>query len=135
MKKTVLYSLLFPFTILASCGMNGTNEKTDQETPVVRNIDEAEALPMVNDSAVITIDVRTRAEVQEGYIDGADLFIDYNGDFQMEIAKLDKTKTYLLYCRSGSRSTKAAEMMEAEGFKTIYLLRGGFSGWNGPVDF
>jgi rhodanese-related sulfurtransferase len=39
----------------------------------------------------------------------------------------NRDKTLLLYCRSGSRSGKAAEILAKEGFKTANV--GGFSGW------
>ncbi len=130
--------MIIPIALLASCDANkGTQneggEGTEQKAPVIQNIGQAEALPMLNDTNVITIDVRTPGEVLEGYIDGADLFIDVNGDFKSQIATLDKSKTYLVYCRSGGRSTTAAKMMEAEGFNSIYNLSGGISSWSGPV--
>jgi rhodanese-related sulfurtransferase len=82
----------------------------------------------------IVLDVRTPGEIDEGYIDGADLFIDYNGCcFNEEIAKLDKNKTYLVYCRSGGRSCSAADLMVKNGFKEVYNLKGGIKNWNGNV--
>lgn len=127
--------MIIPLALLASCDSNKGAQQTgsEQQAPAIQNIGETEALPMVNDTNVITIDVRTPGEVAEGYIDGADLFIDVNGDFNTEIAKLDKSKTYLVYCRSGARSSAAAKMMEAKGFNSIYNLSGGISSWNGPV--
>ncbi|MHB1278227.1 MAG: rhodanese-like domain-containing protein [Bacteroidia bacterium] len=138
MRKLFLFTMVIPAALLASCDANkGTqkegNEGTEQQAPVIQNIGQSEALPMLNDTNVVTIDVRTPGEVLERYIDGADLFIDVNGDFKSEIAKLDKSKTYLVYCQAGGRSSTAAKMMEAEGFTSIYNLSGGISSWSGPV--
>lgn len=138
MRKLFLFSMIIPAALLASCDANKVNQQTgsdgtEQQAPAIQNIGQTEALPMLNDTNVITIDVRTPGEVLEGYIDGADLFIDVNGDFKSQIATLDKSKTYLVYCRSGGRSTTAAKMMEAEGFNSIYNLDGGISSWSGPV--
>ncbi|HCS21853.1 MAG TPA: rhodanese-like domain-containing protein [Bacteroidetes bacterium] len=138
MRKLFLITMIIPVALLASCDANkGTQKKggdgTEQQAPAIQNIGQTEALPMLNDTNVVTIDVRTSGEVLEGYIDGADLFIDVNGDFKSQIATLDKSKTYLVYCRSGGRSSTAAKMMEAEGFNSIYNLSGGISSWSGPV--
>ena len=44
-------------------------------------------------------------------------------------AKLDKSKIYLIYCRSGNRSSKAATIMDSLGFKKTIDLEGGFLKW------
>ena len=74
-------------------------------------------------------DVRTPAEFWEGHIDNA-INIDFNSNsFINEISKLDKSKTYLIYCRSGNRSSKAATIMDSLGFKKTIDLEGGFLRW------
>ena len=137
MKKSFVFALLIPATILVSCGNavnhNHSAEGTTQEAPVIQHIKQEVALPMLKDENVITIDVRTQPEISRGYIDGADLFIDVNGNFAAEIAKLDKTKTYLVYCHSGARSNNAVNQMKAAGFTSLYNLVGGISSWSGPV--
>jgi len=119
--------------LVSACGANTANDGTEQSAPTIQNINQTEALPMMQDSNVVVIDVRTPGEIQAGYIAGADLFIDYNGDFKGGIENLDKSKTYLVYCKSGGRSSGAAKAMEAAGFTTIYNLNGGISSWSGPV--
>jgi rhodanese-related sulfurtransferase len=80
------------------------------------------------------VDVRTEGEVASGYIKGTTVFADVNsGDFSTKISKLDKSKTYIIYCRSGARSNKAANMMVQNGFKNVYNLNGGIMGWGGEV--
>lgn len=75
------------------------------------------------------IDVRTPAEFWEGHIDNA-INIDFKSNsFINEISKLDKSKTYLIYCRSGNRSSKAATIMDSLGFKKTIDLEGGFLRW------
>lgn len=138
MKKGLLFSALLASGILLACGNAGnkgtaTTAGTDQNKPVVEHINQETAMPMLNDSSIVMIDVRTPGEVQAGYIDGADMFIDFNGDFQGGIANLDKNKTYLVYCQSGGRSSRAAKVMEAAGFAHVYNLQGGIGAWSGPV--
>lgn len=77
-----------------------------------------------NPSAVM-LDVRTPGEFSAGHIDKA-LLIDFeNQSFLSEIKKLDPTKTYFVYCRSGNRSGQAILQMKANGIKNIHELKGG----------
>lgn len=45
------------------------------------------------------------------------------------MAKLDKSKTYYIYCQSGGRSSDAADYMEKQGFKKVVTLEKGFLDW------
>lgn len=86
------------------------------------------------DSNTVVIDVRSPEEIASGFIPGTDLFINFfDENFQNELQKLDKTKTYIVYCHSGNRSGKAASIMEQLGFTSIYNLQGGISSWTGPL--
>ena len=83
----------------------------------------------VTEAGVITLDVRTPGEFNEGHIEGA-LLVDFeSGNFENEIAALDKTKTYAVYCRSGSRSGQAVKVMSDAGFTSVYNLNGGVIDW------
>jgi len=53
--------------------------------------------------------------------------------FLDEIEKLDKSKNYYVYCRSGARSAQACNLMEQIGFDTTYNLLGGFMEWDGET--
>jgi len=58
------------------------------------------------------------------------LNIDYYApDFQSRISSLDRTKTFLIYCRSGHRTSKTARLMQKLGFKTVLALAGGILDW------
>lgn len=73
----------------------------------------------------VLLDVRTPQEFTSGHLMNA-INIDYeNIAFESEIKKLDNTKTYFVYCRSGNRSGKAISVMKNNGFKNIYELEGG----------
>ena len=52
-------------------------------------------------------------------------------DFKADVNKLDSTKSYLFVCRSGGRSTKAAQMAINHGVTKVYNLDGGMLAWNG----
>lgn len=107
-----------------------------QQGPVasVQQITAADFDKVKAEKNAIVIDVRTPGEVAEGYIDGAAKFIDVNGaNFESEMAKLDKSAEYIIYCRSGGRSMNAANYMVQNGFKNVHNLQGGILGWNGKI--
>ena len=99
-----------------------------------KNAPIAELSKMKAEKKAIVIDVRTPAEWQQGVIAGADLFIDYNSaSFKQELAKLDKSKTYIVYCPSGARSAGASQVMVDSGFKNVINMQGGISSWGGKI--
>lgn len=87
---------------------------------------------MEKEQAVL-LDVRTPEEVAAGVIAGTSLFADIKSpDFEQKIAALDKNKAYIVYCRSGARSSQAAQYMLSKGFTRIYNLEGGILNWPAP---
>jgi thioredoxin 1 len=83
----------------------------------------------IKSTNAILVDVRTPEEYKEGHLQNA-LNIDWLGDgFEQSAAKLDKTKPVYVYCRSGKRSSDAAEKMKELGFEKVYELDGGISAW------
>ena len=84
-----------------------------------------------DDNAVI-IDVRTTAEVNEGYIPNMKHLDIFNaGPFMEAAKKMDTSKSYYVYCRSGGRSAQACAILNSLGFKNAYNLIGGFMQWKG----
>ena len=87
-----------------------------------------------SDSNSIILDVRTDQEVEEGMIPEAiHLDIHQGQAFISELEKLDKTKSYFVYCRSGARSGQACSIMNKLGFKSAFNLLGGFNDWDGDT--
>jgi rhodanese-related sulfurtransferase len=77
----------------------------------------------------VVLDVRTVGEFETGRVPGA-TNIDYlSPDFADRVAKLDRAKTYLVYCAGGGRSAKACEKMEILRITNSYNLVGGFRAW------
>jgi rhodanese-related sulfurtransferase len=99
-----------------------------------KNAPISELSKMKEEKKAIVIDVRTPAEWQQGVISGADLFIDYNSPaFKQQLANLDKSKTYIVYCRSGGRSAGASQLMIDSGFKNVINMQGGITSWGGKI--
>lgn len=87
-----------------------------------------------DDDNAIILDVRTPEEFEDGYIPNSTNIDIYLGqEFIDEIEKLDKSKSYFVYCRSGNRSGQACAIMNSLGFDKAYNLEGGFIEWEGEV--
>lgn len=81
------------------------------------------------EAGVVLLDVRTAGEYAAGHIEGA-INIDVEGmTFEGEIADLDNTKTYAIYCQSGRRSRIAVETMTKAGFTKLFNLDQGIGSW------
>ncbi len=82
-----------------------------------------------DNQSFIIIDVRTPQEFANEYIENAVNIDYYSEEFQNELNKLDKKKTYLIYCRSGNRSEKALSIMKELAFREVYNMLGGIIQW------
>ncbi len=92
------------------------------------------ASQLENDDNAFVLDVRTPEEVEEGYIPGSTNIDIYLGqEFLNELEKLDKSKNYYVYCRSGNRSGQACAIMNSIGIENAYNLEGGFMNWEGEI--
>jgi rhodanese-related sulfurtransferase len=100
-----------------------------------RNIENSEFKELMKAPGTVVMDVRTPPEIQNGYISGASIFIDINNEpFESRIEQLDKSKNYLVYCRSGVRSARACQLMTQNGFTgSLYNLAHGIIGWDGEI--
>ena len=77
----------------------------------------------------IILDVRTPEEYSESHINNAEN-IDYKSStFIEELEKMDKNIKYLVYCRSGRRSSNAVRVMIKLGFTDLHNLSGGIGKW------
>ncbi len=95
-----------------------------------KDVDPAEAKKMIDKGQVVVIDVRTPGEWGAGHLKNAK-HIDINGStFDAQVDKLDKSKTYVVYCAVGGRSSRAATLMAEKGFKTVYNMVGGYNKWS-----
>ena len=93
------------------------------------------ASQLQNDTNSFVLDVRTEVEIEEGIIPNAKHIDIYLGqEFLDELEKLDKTKNYYIYCRSGGRSEQACNIMQSLGFENTYNLVGGFEHWEGEIN-
>lgn len=93
------------------------------------NLGTQEFQAKAKEAGVITLDVRTSGEFMSGHLENA-INIDVEAmNFDSEIAKLDKSATYAVYCRSGRRSQVAVDRMKDAGFTNLFNLNAGVEDW------
>ena len=110
---------------------DGVAEQVEEPKPKVRYIDVNFAKGLIRSNQELKlIDVRTPEEFEEGHIDGSVVFDVKADNFAERIDSLDKNETYLIYCRSGSRSQRAIDKMTELGFMDLYMLNGGYLDWS-----
>jgi thiamine biosynthesis protein ThiI len=77
-------------------------------------------------SEMLAIDCRDRKDFDAWHYPNA-LHFELT-ELQKNFKKLDKTKTYIVYCQYGIESTTIAELMQGEGYEA-YGLDGGVLGY------
>lgn len=118
MKKLIAVLITSVFALTA-CGATGA----------ITTMNVSDFAHKVSDKSVVLLDVRTPAEFASGHIAGATNIDFESGNFENDIASLDKSKSYAVYCRSGNRSGQATALMAKAGFKSIFNLDGGIINW------
>ncbi len=73
------------------------------------------------------VDVREPWEYNQGHVPGAVLMP--LGQLSSRMSELDPEHPVVVICASGSRSQSAAALLGQKGFKTVYNVVGGTSGW------
>ena len=110
--------------LLIACDGN-KNDKTKSS----KTVNTETFSKQTNESDVQIIDVRTPEEFAQGHIENAININIMDNNFETEISKLDKSKKTLVYCKSGGRSSEAAQKLSSMGFENISNLEGGLLAW------
>ncbi len=90
------------------------------------SISEAKSMIEFNPSLFI-LDVRNQSEYDEGHIRNAKLIPVY--ELSDRLDELDKNKHFLVYCRSGQRSSTASQVLAENDFLHIFNMLGGIIDW------
>ena len=128
MKKLIF--LFLAVMLLAACGQANEN---DQEAVYVNITAEEAKQIMDSEEGYIILDVRTREEYDQGHIPGAILIPNTEIEARAEEELPDKDQLILVYCRSGNRSKKAAEILVELGYTNIREF-GGIIDWSYEVE-
>jgi adenylyltransferase/sulfurtransferase len=116
----------------AFCGVPGHDRESDplgseweiEPSEVARRLRAGEHIRL--------IDVREPHELEISRLEGADLIP--LGSLAARLHELDSAEELVLFCKSGSRSARALELLAGAGFRRIKNLRGGINAWARQVD-
>jgi rhodanese-related sulfurtransferase len=112
---------VFVFTII--CGLSYAAEKVSYI-----DIPPAEAKALIEKSPdIIIIDVSPA--YAKGHLPKAVHYYIGDGSLDKAIPKLDKNKTYLVYCHVDRVSIQGAQKLIDAGFKKVYRLKGNYKAW------
>jgi rhodanese-related sulfurtransferase len=133
MKKS---ALVFVAALILSVFISARTDNVEVlagKKPVLESIGIDEAVEFIeknkDNGDFIILDIRTPEEYEYGHLENAINIDFYSDSFQHELARLDKKKTYLEYCRSGGRSARALDLMKDLGFTEVYNMKGGITSW------
>lgn len=140
-KKTLpVRAALLSCIVSSIIGLSGASAQPNEPTDPasigtlrpngIRHVNVSQSHDLISaDPSIIIVDVRSGMEFQRGHIDGA-ININYLlPRFRNHLSGLDPDKTYLVHCKSGHRSGRAAPIMKAEGFSNVIHMDGGFDAW------
>lgn len=113
----------------AFCGSPDNYEK-DDSTWNIEPRDLAERIK--NGEKVHLIDVRDPVELQVSCLPGAEV-VSFWG-LQTWMTGQDPSEKYVVFCRTGRRSQRAAAILQKAGFTRVWSLRGGINAWAQEVD-
>jgi sulfur-carrier protein adenylyltransferase/sulfurtransferase len=103
-----------------------TEAQTKQQ---VEEIEPFEAAREIEGGDVVLIDTREPHEYQESRLEGGRLVPPGLLGDEIAAAAPDKSARTILYCRSGNRSYKAVEQMQALGYEDVASMTGGILAW------
>lgn len=129
------YLLFFVTFVLLATSCKQKQEVGDVNR--VQLVSPQEMKQFIDMNQVQLIDVRTPEEYEAGHLINSENLNFFDETFEAELDKLDKNAPVCVYCKSGGRSAKAAEILKKKGFKAIYNLDGGIMGWEKeglPID-
>lgn len=120
-----LSGLFLVLAVLVTACSSGT------DTASIELVSPEQAAEVIEDApdGLVVLDIRTPEEYNEVRLDGA-INVDYYAtDFADQLDTLDKNNPYVMYCRSGNRSSDAVETMKDLGFTEVYEIDGGIVNW------
>ena len=128
-----LTGAMIVLAVFAGCQAAGTDAaggSKDLQTNIFQNVSTSTARSLITDTTgLVVLDVRTPEEYAGGHLENA-INIDYKADsFRDRLGTLDKNKPYLVYCRTGKRSSESVKIMHDLGFTNVINLTGGITQW------
>ena len=117
--------LLLALSMLAAACSSGS----DTATIELVSPEQAADVMGQDPAGLVVLDIRTPEEFAEVRIPDAINVDFYAPDFAGQLDVLDKSNPYVMYCRTGNRSSEAVETMKELGFEEVYEIDGGIVNW------
>jgi len=113
------------------CGVPGHDHDTGSAGAGL-DITAGELAGRLSGNGLVLLDVREPHELEISRIPNA-INIPL-GSLAARLAELDSARDIVVFCKSGTRSTRALELLAGAGFKKVKNLRGGINAWARAVD-
>lgn len=128
MKPAMIRSLLALILVLS---VLVTACSSDTRTQSIELVSPADAAQVIADDPadLVVLDIRTPEEFNEARLADAIMVDFYADDFADQLDTLDKDVPYVVYCRTGNRSSEAVKTMKDLGFVEVYEVDGGIVNW------
>lgn len=124
----VVTAVLAMATLVLAAAPPATRPST-QPARKFKDIDINQYQELMKQPNTVILDVRTPEEFAAGHLPGAVLINIRDPESAKKFAALDKTKTYLVHCRSGQRSVTACNALGDLGMPNLYNMLGGINAW------
>lgn len=98
----------------------------------VRDISRIEAIRLINKEYAVIVDLRNREDYRKGHIiNSLNLATADIKSGNLSELKKAKDNPVIVVCASGTISRDSAQHLIKIGFKRVYVLKEGISGWSG----
>lgn len=114
------------------CGVPG-HDHDEGSAGAGRDIEAKElAERLKNKEPLYLLDVREPHELEISHIEGAKLIP--LGQLASRLSELNSADEMVVFCKAGTRSTRALELLASAGFRKVKNLKGGINAWAREVD-
>jgi rhodanese-related sulfurtransferase len=128
-KKLSVFAIL---VVIICLGFVLTSQ-SDPDSKHITAISAKEAAELIDkhdeERGFVILDIRTPGEFKSGHLAESVLIDFYSQTFAENLSRLNKEKTYLIYCRSGNRSSKSLEIFKKLKFQKVYHMASGIRSW------
>jgi len=131
--KVIVTLAITTSLIFGSCSNKVITANNQNQQEILATLNHVHQIDLTNKNNIL-IDVRTEDEYAEGHLPQSINIDVKDSDFENQVKKLDPTKNYYIYCRSGVRAKLATEKMQEQGLKNVFNFQDGISTYTGKIE-